>query len=49
MMAPDLDAELFRRVAGKIAASAAHVTLYASSQDLALKSGATRRWLPARG
>lgn len=38
LMAPDVDAALFRQAAGKIAATAEHVTLYASSQDLALKA-----------
>jgi esterase/lipase superfamily enzyme len=38
MMAPDVDAVLFRQAAGRIAATAEHVTLYASSQDLALKA-----------
>jgi esterase/lipase superfamily enzyme len=36
MMAPDIDAALFRQVAGKISATAERVTLYASSQDGAL-------------
>src|SRR5262249_1711358 len=41
MVAPDIDAELFRRAAGKIAAAARHVTLYASSSDAALKLSQT--------
>lgn len=36
LMAPDLDADLFRQVAPAIAQSARRVTLYASSEDLAL-------------
>lgn len=36
MIAPDVDAALFKQVAGKISASATRVTLYASSQDTAL-------------
>jgi esterase/lipase superfamily enzyme len=38
LMAPDVDAALFRQAAGRIAATAERVTLYASSQDLALKA-----------
>lgn len=38
LMAPDVDAALFRQAAGTIAATAEHVTLYTSSQDLALKA-----------
>jgi esterase/lipase superfamily enzyme len=38
LMAPDVDAALFRQAAGKVAATAERVTLYASSQDLALKA-----------
>lgn len=37
MMAPDVDAALFRQVTGKISASARRVTLYASTNDNALK------------
>jgi esterase/lipase superfamily enzyme len=36
LMAPDLDADLFRQVAPAIAQTAQRVTLYASSEDLAL-------------
>ncbi len=37
MVAPDIDAELFRRASGKFAGAARRVTLYASSADAALK------------
>jgi esterase/lipase superfamily enzyme len=37
LIAPDIDAELFRRAAGNIAGTAERVTLYASSEDAALK------------
>ena len=37
MMAPDVDAALFRQVVGKISASARRVTLYASTNDSALQ------------
>jgi esterase/lipase superfamily enzyme len=49
MMAPDIDAELFRQAAGKIAASAQHVTLYASSADLALKAAQKVAGYPRAG
>jgi esterase/lipase superfamily enzyme len=38
MVAPDIDAELFRRAAGRVAGAARRVTLYASSADAALKA-----------
>jgi esterase/lipase superfamily enzyme len=38
MVAPDIDAELFRRAAGRVAVAAKRVTLYASSADAALKA-----------
>jgi esterase/lipase superfamily enzyme len=38
MMAPDIDATLFRQVAGKIPASSERVTLYASEQDSTLRA-----------
>jgi esterase/lipase superfamily enzyme len=37
MLAPDVDAELFRRAVSKIAGTARRLTLYASSADAALK------------
>jgi esterase/lipase superfamily enzyme len=37
MVAPDIDAELFRRASGRFASAARRVTLYASSADAALK------------
>jgi esterase/lipase superfamily enzyme len=37
LIAPDIDAELFQRAAPKISRSAERVTLYASSEDAALK------------
>jgi esterase/lipase superfamily enzyme len=37
MVAPDIDAELFRRAAGKLASMAERVTLYASAGDAALR------------
>ena len=49
MMAPDVDAELFRQAAGKIASSAQHVTLYASSADLALKAAQKVAGYPRAG
>ncbi len=49
MMAPDIDAELFKQAAGKIAASAQHVTLYASSADLALKAAQKVAGYPRAG
>jgi esterase/lipase superfamily enzyme len=36
LLAPDIDAELFRRAAGKLAGVAERLTLYASSNDAAL-------------
>jgi esterase/lipase superfamily enzyme len=49
MMAPDIDAALFRQAAGKIAASAARVTLYASSQDAALRAAQRIAGYPRAG
>ena len=37
LLAPDIDAELFRRVAPQIASTAQRMTLYASSRDVALE------------
>jgi esterase/lipase superfamily enzyme len=49
MIAPDIDAELFRRAAGKIAMTAERVTLYASSEDAALKLSRTIAGYPRAG
>jgi esterase/lipase superfamily enzyme len=49
MMAPDIDAQLFRQASGTIAASARHVTLYASSADLALKAAQRIAGYPRAG
>jgi esterase/lipase superfamily enzyme len=49
LMAPDIDAALFRQAAGKIAASAERVTLYASAQDSALQAARTLAGYPRAG
>ena len=49
MMAPDIDADLFRQAAGRMAASAERVTLYASSQDSALKMARSLVGYPRAG
>jgi esterase/lipase superfamily enzyme len=36
LLAPDIDTEIFRRLAKEFTRSAAHITLYASSRDVAL-------------
>jgi esterase/lipase superfamily enzyme len=49
MMAPDLDADLFRQASARIAASAERVTLYASSQDSALQAARGLAGYPRAG
>jgi esterase/lipase superfamily enzyme len=49
MMAPDVDADLFRQVAPQIAASAERVTLYASSRDAALQAAQQLAGYPRAG
>ena len=49
MMAPDIDAQLFRQAAKQIAARASRVTLYASSQDIALKAAQRIAGYPRAG
>jgi esterase/lipase superfamily enzyme len=49
MMAPDIDAQLFRQAAKEIAARASRVTLYASSQDFALKAAQRVAGYPRAG
>jgi esterase/lipase superfamily enzyme len=49
LMAPDIDSELFARMAQSIKASAEHVTLYASSRDLALEASTFLAGAPRAG
>jgi esterase/lipase superfamily enzyme len=49
MVAPDIDAELFRKAAGRIAGAAKRVTLYASSADAALKASQNFAGYPRAG
>ncbi|HEX5108780.1 MAG TPA: alpha/beta hydrolase [Vicinamibacterales bacterium] len=49
MIAPDIDAELFRRAAGRIAAATERLTLYASSADAALRLSQTFAGYPRAG
>ena len=49
MIAPDIDAEVFRRAAGRLAAVAERVTLYASSADAALRASESFAGYPRAG
>ena len=49
MVAPDIDAELFRKAVGRVAGAAKRVTLYASSADAALKASQSFAGYPRAG
>lgn len=49
LMAPDIDAELFRQLAHAMGSQPRDVTLYASSRDLALRASNTYAGYPRAG
>jgi len=49
LMAPDIDAGLFRQLAVQMKSQAGEITLYASSRDLALKASETYAGYPRAG